>query len=243
MGCTMTVHAPLIAALRQALADHADAGRAGPMQAYMKSAMPFLGIPAPLRRALTQAAVRAHPAPDAPALAGSMAALWREARWREERYVAIELPRTGRQHRRLADRLGLDLLPLVEEMIVDGAWWDLVDDLSGNLVAGLLRAHPTGMKPRLRAWARGDDLWLRRAAMLCQRGLREATDAALLYDCLRPSLTDARFAGEFFIRKGMGWALRERAYTAPDEVRAFCDSQPALSALTRREALRALRTR
>lgn len=230
---------PLIAALRAAFAAHADAERAAPMQAYMKSALPFRGIAAPLRRRLTAGAVKAHPAADSAALARMMRALWRGARFREERYAAVELPRLGRLHPKLVT---LDLLPLVEEMIVSAAWWDLVDDLSANALARLLERHPHEMKPRLRAWAKGDDLWLRRAAMLAQRSLDAAAfDAALLYETILPSIGSGRFANEFFIRKGIGWALRERSYAAPAEVRAFCEEYAAqLSPLSVREALRVI---
>jgi long-chain acyl-CoA synthetase len=231
-----------IDALRAAFAAHADPARAPAMQAYMKSTLPFLGIPAPLRRRLTAAVVAAHPAPDTATLARTMRELWRGARFREERYAAIELPRLGRLHPRLVH---LALLPLVEAMIVEGAWWDLVDDLSGNLLARLLERHPRQMKPVLRRWARGDDRWLRRAALLCQRHLSpEAFDARLLYDTILPSIGNGRFADDFFIRKGIGWALRERSYTAPDEVIAFCREYAAqLSPLTRREALKAIERR
>ena len=231
--------AAFIDALRAAFAAHADPLRAGEMQAYMKSALPFHGIPAPLRRSLSAEVVRAHPAPDAQALAATMQALWRTARYREERYAAMELSRVG-SHARL--QAGLGLLPVFEEMIVSGAWWDYCDDISGHALAGLLARHPREMKPRLRRWARGADLWLRRAAMLCQRGLgADSFDARLLYDTVLPSIGNGRFAGEFFIRKGIGWALRERSYAAPDEVAAFCREYAAqLSPLTRREALRVM---
>jgi 3-methyladenine DNA glycosylase AlkD len=227
----------LVDDLRARFAAHADPALAVPMQAYMKSSLPFHGIPAPLRRRLTAEAVRAHPCADAAALADTMSRLWREARFREERYAAVELPRLGRTHPRLVT---LGLLPLAERFVVEGAWWDLVDDLSGNLIARLLERHPREMKPVLRRWARGDDLWLRRAAMLAQRKLKPAAfDARLFYDTILPSLGDARFAGEFFIRKGIGWALRERSYAAPDEVQAFCDEYAAqLAPLTVREALK-----
>ena len=231
--------AAFIDALRAAFAAHADPLRAGEMQAYMKSALPFHGIPAPLRRSLSAEVVRAHPAPDAQALAATMQALWRTARYREERYAAMELARVG-SHARL--QAGLGLLPVFEEMIVSGAWWDYCDDISGHALAGLLARHPREMKPRLRRWARGADLWLRRAAMLCQRGLgADSFDARLLYDTVLPSIGNGRFAGEFFIRKGIGWALRERSYAAPDEVAAFCREYAAqLAPLTRREALRVM---
>ena len=229
-------------ALRAALSAHADPARAAPMQAYMKSAMPFLGIPAPLRRRLTAEVVAAHPAADAAALARTMSELWRGARFREERYAAVELPRLGRVHPKLVN---LTLLPVVEDMIISGAWWDLVDDLSGNVLARLLERHPREMKPLLRRWAKSGHLWLRRAAMLCQRSLKpEFFDARLLYDTILPSMGNGRFADEFFIRKGIGWALRVRSVAAPDEVLAFCrEYATQLAPLTRREALKAIERR
>ena len=228
----------VIEALRATFAAHADAARAGAMQRYMKSAMPFYGIAAPLRRRLTAALVRTQPAPDAAALARTMLELWRTARFREERYAAMELARVA-PHARL---LGLELLPVYEEMITSGAWWDYCDDISGHALARLLERHPRRLKSQLQRWARGDDLWLRRAAMLCQRRLAPvAVDARLLYDTILPSIGSGRFAGEFFIRKGIGWALRERSYAAPDEVAAFCREYAAqLSPLTRREALKVI---
>lgn len=232
----------MIDALRAAFVAHADPARAAPMQAYMKSALPFYGIPAPLRRRLTVAAAEAHPAADLPGLLRTMRTLWRTAGYREERYAAIELPRSGRAHRKL---LTLELLPMLEEMLVSGAWWDFCDDISGNALAGLLERFPRDMKPLLRRWARGDDLWLRRAAMLSQRSLGPAVfDAELLYDTILPSIGQGRLAGEFFIRKGIGWALRERSYAAPDEVAAFCREYVVqLSPLSRREALRVMAKR
>ena len=233
---------PLFESLRAALAVHADPAKAGAMQSYMKSALPFYGIPAPLRRQLTVAVAKADPAPDSAALIATVRALWRGARYREERYAAIELPRSAPAHRKL---VSLDLLPLLEEMIVEGAWWDFCDDISGNALQSLFESCPREMKPVLRRWAHGDKMWLRRAAMLCQRGLKPAVfDAKLLYDCILPSFGGGRFANEFFIRKGIGWALRERSYAAPDEVTAFCREYAAdLSPLTRREALRVIAKR
>ena len=171
----------LIEALRAAFAAHADAAHAGAMQAYMKSALPFYGIPAPLRRRLTAAVVKAHPLPDTAALARAMLSLWRGARFREERYAALDIARMDRHHPKLLRSLAL--LPVLQEMIVGGAWWDPVDDISGDALGQLLEYFPQEVKPVLRRWTQGDDLWLRRAAMLCQRKLRAPHfDAVLLYE-------------------------------------------------------------
>jgi 3-methyladenine DNA glycosylase AlkD len=238
----MTVVEDFVTRLRHTLAAHANALQAGPMQAYMKSALPFLGVAAPQRRKLTLEVVKAQPLPSTTALSQTMLQLWRQARFREERYAASELARLG-AHKKL---LNLDLLPVFEEMIVSSAWWDHCDEISGNGIQTLLQGWPEHIKPVLRQWAKGDDLWLRRTAMLCQRGIqaKDGFDAVLLYDCILPSVGQGKFAMEFFIRKGMGWALRERSYAAPEEVQAFCaEYAHALSPLTVREALKVLAKR
>lgn len=236
----MAADAGFIAALRADLAALADPARAPAMQAYMKSAMPYLGIAAPLRRSTVTARVKAQPLPDTQTLADTMLALWRCASHREERYAAAELARLG-GHKKLADTR---LLPIYEEMVASGAWWDHCDDISGDGIGALLLQHPGVLKPLLRRWAVGDDLWLRRAAILSQRRLKTGFDAVLLYETILPSIGSGRFASAFFIRKGIGWALRERSYRAPDEVVAFCDEYAAqLSPLTRREALKVIARR
>lgn len=231
---------PLVADLRARFAAHADAAEAGPMQAYMKSALPFWGIAAPLRRRLQAQAVREHPCTDTAMLAATMRALWDGATHREERYAAQELARTG-VHRK---HVSMALLPVFEHMITASAWWDCCDEISGQSLPLLLALDRPTMHRTLRRWAHGDDLWLRRAAMLTQRRLKAGFDAPLLYDCIEPSLDDPRFQRQFFITKGIGWALRERSYAAPDEVRAYCETHAdRLAPLTVREALKAIRRR
>ncbi len=227
----------LVAALRSALAAAAVPAQAPAMQAYMKSALPFHGVAAPLRRRVVAAVVREHPLADAQSLIDTVLPLWRGATHREERYAALDLLRQPR-HQKWID---LALLPVLHEMLLSGAWWDHNDEISGLALGLLLQRHPQEMKPLLRGWAEGSNLWLRRAAMLCQRGLKQGFDAVLLYDCILPSVGDSAMAKDFFIRKGMGWALRERSYAAPDEVRAFCSEyRGQLSPLTLREALRVI---
>lgn len=227
----MSADDALIDDLRTTLAAHADPARAAPMQRYMKSVMPFHGIQTPLRRTLLRQACKRHPLRSTAALNATMRALWRSATHREQRYCAIELARTGAN----AQLMALALRPVFEDFIVEGAWWDYCDDISGAAIAWLLEHHPAPMQPLLRRWAHGQNLWLRRAAFLCQRRRRDNVDARLLYDCILPSIDSP----EFFLRKGIGWALRERAYTAPDEVRAFCKQYATrLAPLTLREALK-----
>lgn len=211
--------------IRLALREEADPDLAPGQQAYMKSAMPFLGVRMPVVRTVAK---RLAKQADAETLRGTALELWREATRREERYAAAVL--TGLRPLRAR----LDMIDVHEEMIRSGAWWDHVDEASHRLVE-TLGAHPAEMTPILRAWSLDDDFWVRRASILAQLGRREATDVALLTAVIEPNLADT----EFFIRKAIGWALREYAKTDPAWVGAFVASHE-LSPLTRREALKHL---
>ena len=112
---------------------------------------------------------------------------------------------------------------------------DHVDDLATHHVGRLLRAYPTEIKPRMLNWSRSDDLWPRRAAIICQVGAKDAIDLELLYACIEPAL-DAK---EFFLRKGIGWALRQYARIDPAEVARYVKAHASeLSPLSQREALK-----
>ncbi|MFI6513138.1 DNA alkylation repair protein [Streptosporangium sp. NPDC050855] len=221
-------------AVRMALTDVADPAKAPIMQAYMKSAMPFLGVQAAPRRAALRRVFAEYPVEVSYAWQEATLALWRGAEYREERYAAIEL--TGFRLYRAFQTT--DTLPMYEEMIVTGAWWDYVDDLAVHRIGGLLAAYPDVMRPLMLRWARGTDLWKRRTAILCQNRFKAATDTGLLYACIEPSLSD----NDFFARKAIGWALREYAKTNPGEVVRYVD-HTGISGLSRREALKNLQTR
>jgi len=201
------------------------------MQAYMKSSMPYRGIQAvPLRQAL-RPVFAAHHIATVGEWRDTVLSLWREACYREERYAAIELA----GHPQSRPFQTLEALPVYEEMIVSGAWWDFVDTLASHRIGGLLRRYPREMAATLRSWAAGDDIWKRRAAILAQLGFKTGTDCALLYACIRPSLGRP----EFFLRKGIGWALREYSKTDAAEVLRYLRRyQKRLSPLTQREAVK-----
>jgi 3-methyladenine DNA glycosylase AlkD len=220
----------LIDAIRGRLQAAADPGRAAAAQAYMKSQMPSLGVRVPEVRAIVKAAAAAHPPGSLAELQSTVLALWRSASCREERYAAIEL--TG-----LKLAAGeLSMLALHEEIIRTGAWWDLVDGVAHRLGA-LLLAHREELTQVLGRWSSDDDFWVRRAAITAQLGAKAATDTALLAAVIEANLNDP----EFFIRKAIGWALRQYARTDPAWVRAFVQRHwDELSPLSRKEALRKL---
>ena len=227
----MAVNQKLIRALRKALREVADPSKAPVMQAYMKSAIPYLGIQAEPFRKATKAVLDSYPLDSFEDWLATALALWRGARYREERYAVIEL--VG--YRSYEKFRTLDALPLYEELISTGAWWDYVDSIASNRLGELLRRYPKELRAILRQWAVSDDLWKRRSAILAQLGFEADTDLKLLYDCMRPSLDRP----EFFLRKAIGWALRQHAWTDPKEVVRFVKAhEKRLSPLSKREALK-----
>ena len=222
---------PLVRSLRRSLRAAGDPQRAPAMQAYMKSEMPFAGVSASARRQLFGAALVEHWPLDADEWKHAVLSLFRDARVREEWYLAMELytAKRAQPHRRPAT------LPLLEELIVTSAWWDVVDHLAAHGLGDLLRRFPKRVEPKVRAWSRAKDPWKRRSAILSQLRFGDDTDRELLFDCIAPSLADR----DFFLRKGIGWALRQLAWHDPDVVvRYVKDHENELSPLSRREALK-----
>jgi 3-methyladenine DNA glycosylase AlkD len=221
----------LLAELEAELRRVADPAKAGPMQAYMKSAMPFLGVQAgPLRRVCRGIFERRSYA-RAEEWRREVLAVWRGARYREVRYAAVEL--TG--SKKFEAFQTPESLPMYEEMITTGAWWDLVDAIAVHRLGDLLRLYPRPLRKAMRSWSRSGNLWKRRSAILCQIAFKGETDKDLLYALIRPSLASP----EFFLRKAIGWALRQYAWTDPREVVRYVRAhEEKLSPLSAREALK-----
>ena len=221
----------LIRELRRKFAAAANAERARQMQAYMKSEMPYYGIPAPLLRTICRETFAAIDLSSREEWQDAVLALWRGAKFREERYAAIGLC----ADRRAGAWQTIEVLPMYEEMIVSGAWWDTVDAIATNRLGELLRNSPREMRRQMLRWSTDQNLWKRRGAILCQLKFKTATDLDLLYRLIEPSLASK----EFFLRKAIGWALRQYAWTDAAEVRRYVrENEARLSGLTKREALK-----
>ena len=224
----------LLAAIRAALVEAAEPVRAPGMQSYMRSAMPFLGVPKPARDRALRPVFAARPLPDASSWSATVLALWRQARYREERYAAIDL--TGHQAYRAYWRA--ETLDLYDEMITTGAWWDYVDEISARRVGPLLAAYPEAIRSVILRWSCDGNRWRRRSSIICQLQFKAATDLDLLYACIDANLDDP----DFFIRKAIGWGLRQYARIDQAEVVRFVSARgERLSPLSRREALKHIR--
>ncbi|SDL15570.1 DNA alkylation repair protein [Tessaracoccus oleiagri] len=223
----------LVTQLRLALAAAGDPERAAQQRRYMRSPLPFHGVGRSeldvlLRQLLSEHALTTRDRWDA-----TVRELWFGATHREERYAALVVA----AHRSARPWQDVDTLALYRELITDGAWWDLVDEIATRLVGPILRGQRDQATPIIDAWAVSGDLWLRRAAILSQLKHRADTDAELLARCLVANLEPTRFGREFFIRKAVGWALREYSKTDAGWVRGFLVAHDEeLSGLSRREA-------
>ncbi|MCL8014863.1 DNA alkylation repair protein [Streptomyces sp. AS02] len=213
--------------LTAAYAAAADPERAVAARAYMKDVAPFLGIPTPDRRTLSRTVVQGTPRPDETDCTAVALRCWQLPE-REYHYFAVDYLR------RHVGRCSSGLLPVARHLITTVSWWDTVDALAAHVVGGLVAADPA-LTADMDAWIVDDDLWVVRTALLHQLRYKERTDSERLFAyCLRQSGHP-----DFFIRKAIGWCLREYGKTDPDAVRDFLARERGRFApLSVREALK-----
>lgn len=245
----------LVGFVRSELAANADPAKARGMAAYMKTTQPFFGVMNTPRREIMQRAWLRFPPADAAAWRSAVGALFeagkggdrqgeneiaprrdstmRPPRWHGQReyfYMACEYAERGKAFNNAG------ALPMFKTLIVQSGWWDIVDWIAGKLIGGSGRAfdtNPQRVSAVMDKWIDDRDTWVRRAAIICQLHRKDRTDTRMLE---RFCLSRAH-EKEFFIRKAIGWALRQHARTDPKWVSAFLSSHRArLSPLSVREA-------
>ncbi|MFF1380921.1 DNA alkylation repair protein [Streptomyces sp. NPDC058308] len=207
----------------------ADPARAAQMAAYMKDIAPFLGLTSPVRRELSRAVLAGTPRPDERDCTAIALRCW-ELPEREYAYFAVDYLR------RHVRRCSAGFLPVARRLVTTHSWWDTVDALAAHVVGALVAADPE-LRTAMDEWIEDDDPWVARTALLHQLRHKSATDTERLFAyCVRQSGHP-----DFFIRKAIGWCLREYAKTDPEAVRAFVERERGrLSPLSVREALKNL---
>lgn len=203
----------------------ADSGKAPQMQAYMKTGMPFYGINKPERVRVSRRFRKEFPPANATEWRDSIRTLWALPH-REERYAALDYAALFPEFLQPAS------MDFFEQLAREGAWWDLVDFVASRLVSPTLLEHRGAVRPVIDRWIGDGSLWVRRTALLSQLKHKERTDERQLFDhaLLRCGET------EFFIRKAIGWALRDYSWTDPQAVLGFLEKHRVdLSRLSYRE--------
>ncbi len=207
------------------LAKAANPEKAAGMQWYMKSEMPFYGVQKPGQTPIIRHVVKTWPPETRKQYEELALALWRLPH-REERYIA---QRVAARHRQF---LVPASMPLYRRFIVEGAWWDFVDEAATHMVREVVIDYPEQAWRKVDTWIAHKNMWLRRAAIICQVGAKEKTDVDRLFSFCEQRAHEK----EFFIRKAIGWALREYSKTDPEAVAGFVkDHEDQLSRLSYRE--------
>ena len=220
-------------AIGVALGQRGDPERAHFERRYLKSDLDHIGVPVPVVRKLVRSTATAGGVSGRSDALQVVRALW-EVPVHEHRLAAVELLVAHVQH------LGVDDLELVERLLREARTWALVDPLAVKVAGSIVARHPPATDT-LDAWARDGDFWLRRSALLA------------LLDPLRKGDGDfARFSGyadamlderELFVRKAIGWVLRETSRRRPEMVAGWLGPRVSrASGVTFREALKHLST-
>jgi 3-methyladenine DNA glycosylase AlkD len=216
------------------LAVRADRSRVPHLVAYMRGQFPFLGVMAPEQREAWRAATAGLPRglPE-PVVVDAAHLLWARPE-REHQYLACTLVNRHAGSPRSLPAPTRGFLDTVESLLTTRPWWDTVDALATHAVGDLVRRHPA-LAPRMDDWLGGDDLWLARSALLHMNRWKAATNADWLFAACLARAGDT----DFFVRKAIGWALREYSKVDEAAVVAFVGAhERELSGLSRREATR-----
>lgn len=205
-------------------------------KAYLKSALEHAGTPVPAIRRVAKRIRREHRDLDAVTAFTLATELWTRP-LHERRMLAVFVLEL------YADTMTPADLSRLEPLLRDSRAWALVDGLAGSVAATILLRHPTdaAVDETLRRWGRDDDFWVRRAALLAHLkslGSKGCFEGWERFCDLADAMLDER---EFFIRKAIGWVLREAGKHRPEAVVAFITPRvPRVSGVTIREAVRYL---
>jgi 3-methyladenine DNA glycosylase AlkD len=198
------------------------------MKKYMKDQFEFYGVKTPERRAMMKSFLKEYGLPAENELKQVITECWSND-FRDWQYVAIAL---------LIEYIKKPekkIVGLLEYMVVNKSWWDTVDGIAGWLVGPLFRKYPDLIVPETTKWMNSGNIWLQRTCLLYQLNYKKNTDTGILFRFIE------ELSGEtsFWIRKAIGWILREYSKTNPDAVLQFVNSHQ-LSSLSRKEALKVI---
>lgn len=202
---------------------HKNPDNSIPMKAYMKNQFEFLGIKTPLRRELAKPFFKEMDK-KAPINKELVESLWNEE-FREFQYLGVDYLIREKK------KLQKDDINFIKDLITKKPWWDTVDLIASHLVGEICKKYPELVDEYILKWSQGEDMWLRRTAILFQLKYKENTNTKVLEKVILDNNEDK----EFFIEKAIGWALREYSKTNKEWVKNFIATNK-LSNLSIREA-------
>jgi 3-methyladenine DNA glycosylase AlkD len=215
------------------LAKMADPVRAEKERVYLKSELVFLGVGVPATRRLARASWRQNDGLDHDGLIATVNRLW-GSDIHEQRMATVELLKLSP-----AVALSIDDRPMLEHLLRTARTWAYVDSLAADVVGTLVVSSPTAWNPVLDQWASDEDFWIRRSALLSLLvPLRQGGGDFGRFSRYADAMLDER---EFFIRKAIGWVLRDTSRRRPELVADWIEPRVArASGVTVREAVKHL---
>jgi len=217
----------MVIQMTQELKKVGDPETAKGMQAYMKTSQPFYGVQAGPRRKSFKQVAKNFKDLTRQEYEQVIFELW-NGEYREDMYQALEVAEHYKAYRDLAS------WPIYDRLVKTAPHWDTLDWIAGKIVSPLVLQHRE-LEERLVEWSKDNNFWVRRASLLAHLHHKEQTNKALLADTI---LTLAH-EEEFFIRKAIGWILRDYSYANPEWVETFVNEhETELSGLSKREALK-----
>ncbi len=215
-----------IAKTQQAFEDQRNSCYAQKMKAYMRNQFEYLGLKSGLRNLIQRKIIQEAGVPEIEQLEKVTRDLWAMPE-REYQYFAMELLK------RRIKKAPATIINLLEDLILSKSWWDTIDFISPSLVGVLFKTYPELIIPVTNKWMDSGNIWLQRSCILFQLKYKEEVNLELLYKFIN-QLKDSK---EFFIKKSIGWSLRQYSKFNPDEVERYVNSTE-LQPLSVREAMK-----
>ena len=200
------------------------------MAQYMKGHFPFFGIKSTLRRGIQREWWKGHSIHSENELQSIIATLWALDK-REYQYVGLDLGKRYKEYFTPASIL------FIRKLITTKSWWDTVDTIASHMAGTIVFNYPETVTI-MDEWINHENMWIRRTAILHQLNFKDRTDLKRLFDYCKKRMNEP----DFFIRKAIGWALRQYSYVDASAVIQFVKTYKSeLSPLSKSEALKALK--
>jgi len=205
---------------------------------YLKSPWKFYGVTVPQRHKIVKEWFKKHKESRIAEVERLAGKLW-SSEYHEEKSLAVDILRF------VSSRLTVEQMPLVEKMINEATGWDHLDEIAIPVIGAMIDNDKATLK-YLPKWAKSKNFWVRRASLLSQilQFRRKSGNKKLFFEIIVPMFDEGvHWSKEerFFVRKAIGWALREIANVEPEVAFKFIKQYKSkMSGLTFREASRNL---
>ena len=229
--CSSNEVTNLVKKLERVFRKNADHKRSLPMKKYMRDQFEFFGLYSQARKSVTKEFLQQKL--NSVEIRQFVILLWAKPE-REFQYFALDY---------LAKHLDASNdfeanVECMEHLITTKSWWDTVDALASKMIGQIVKQHPHEGKVLMKEWIDHENMWLRRTALLHQLSYKEETDEELLFEFCGKRADEK----EFFIRKAIGWALRQHAWRSSASVKKYLlKNKKTLSTLSFKEASKHLK--